>query len=366
MPAEPPNTKRPARDPDRRGVLQPALDVSAASEPTTGLPGDVLWRDPAYAVSGLLHIISASLGGDLVVWTSVDDATGVVTVIGLVDPDTSSETLSDLLQRSGALAPHALSSRVAEFGRSVLVPSLAVADYSMDAFPDPWPEYLAAHPIHSLIAVPIRLDAAVTGVLIVARHTAAQPYTADDLRLVESGAHRLVGRTPSASDAGDKAAVARVVVRWLTRQRRRIKVQELLLGTCPPVLTAAALWSLDDYEKYRPGVLFLLGCVVAAMVAGVRAAALSGVLGSLALWWAFTPPERSWDIASRGDAVRLPPLRRRCLRCRAVGVPARGGARVRTPGTSAQRDAARSNHRSRWPCSTTSSGTNASTSRWLT
>ncbi|MEP7112179.1 MAG: SpoIIE family protein phosphatase, partial [Ilumatobacteraceae bacterium] len=50
-----------------------------------------------------------------------------------------------------------------------------------------------------------------------------------------------------------------------------------------------------------PGVLLLLGCVVAAVVAGVRAAAISGVVSVPALWWAFTPTEKSWSIASRGD-----------------------------------------------------------------
>ena len=159
----------------------------------------MLWRDPAHAVSGLLHVISASLGGDLVVWTSVDDATGLVTVVDLADPLAPAQVLSDLLQRSGALA-----SELAERSRGRVRSAAAgpgrspPADFSAEAFPEPWPEYFATHPIHGLIAVPIELDDGATGVLIAARRTDVEPYTADDLQLVEAGAHRLVGQPTSA------------------------------------------------------------------------------------------------------------------------------------------------------------------------
>ncbi len=96
-----------------------------------------------------------------------------------------------------------------------------------------------------------------------------------------------------------------VVVRWISRQRRRLRLRELLLGACLPGFIIAALWTLPDSAKYRPGVLLLAGCLLAAIVAGVRAAALAGVLSAIALWWLFTPVERSWTIASRGDALGL-------------------------------------------------------------
>ncbi len=265
---------------------------------------DILWHDPAHLVSGLLHVMSANLGGDLVVWARVDKATGLVTLVDLADPMAPPHTLADLVQRSGAVSPNSLSARVAESGRSLFVPKLDIADDPADAFPDPWPDYLAKHPIRGLIAVPIALDDAETGVLIAARRTEDNRYTPDDLRYVESGARRMVGRPANAPAADDTVAQGRVA-QWISRQRRGVRQRELLLGACVPVLIIAALWTLDDSERYRPGVLLLLGCVLAAIVAGVRAAVMAGLLSTFALWWAFTPVEKSWSIASRGDVLGL-------------------------------------------------------------
>jgi PAS domain S-box-containing protein len=278
---------------------------SAATGSPAGSLDDLLWRDPAHAVSGLLHVISANLGGDLVVWAKVDKATGLVTLIDLADPIAPAHVIADLMQRSGAVSPDSLSARVAEFGQPLFVPKLGPDDYPADAFPDPWPDYLAAHPLHGLIAVPIALDDSETGVLLAARRTTAVQYTMDDLAFVESGARRLIGG-PTGCPAGDDTdAVGRVVVRWISRQRRRLKLRELLLGVCLPLFTTSALWTLDNAAKYRPGVLLLLGCVVAAVVAGVRAAAVAAVLSTAALWWAFTPEAKSWSLATDGDALGL-------------------------------------------------------------
>ncbi len=291
--------------PKRRGRLQTFVDTSATVGDVAGTEDDLLWRNPARVVSGLLNVMSANLGGDLVVWASVDNATGLVTIIDLADPLASAQELSDLLRRTGAVAPNALSARVSEFDQPLLVPHVDLADYPADALPEPWPEYFAAHPVHGLIAVPIRLDEAVTGVLFAFRRTTVEPYTADDLRFVETGAFRLAGQPANASIADDRAAASQVVVRWLAGQRRRFRPRELLLGAGVPALTTAVLLPLEDSAKYRPGVLLLLGIVVAAVVAGARAAALSGALSALALWWAFTPVERSWSIASRGDVFGI-------------------------------------------------------------
>ena len=281
------------------------LSPLPAKPPLSANLDDLLWHDPALQVSGLLHVISANLGGDLVVWAKVDNATGLVTLIDLADPIAPAHLLADLMQRGGAVSPDSLIKRVAEFGRSLLVPQLDLADDPADALPDPWPAYLAEHPIRGLIAVPVALDGAETGMLVAARRTGENQYTKDDLRYVESGARRLTGRPDDAPASDDTDAVGRVVVRWISRQRRRLRLRELLLGALLPSCIIAALWTLDDSAKYRPGVLLLLGCVVAAVVAGVRAAVLAGVLSTLALWWAFTPVEKSWTIASRGDVVGI-------------------------------------------------------------
>jgi serine phosphatase RsbU (regulator of sigma subunit) len=81
----------------------------------------------------------------------------------------------------------------------------------------------------------------------------------------------------------------------------RLGFKDWLLGVGLPVVITALLSPVDDLATYRPGVLLLLGCVGAALLAGIRAAALSAVLSSVALWWAFTPPNRSWRVASFND-----------------------------------------------------------------
>ena len=279
------------------------MESSATVKDVSVSHDDLLWRDPAHTVSALLHVISANLGGDLVVWATADAATGLLSVVDLADPMAAPEVLADLIQHSSAIVPSSLRARVTELDQPLLVPRVESADCSPGSLPAPWPEHLTAHPICGLIAVPIHLDEATMGVLFAFRRTTAVPYTTDDLRFVETGAYRLAGQAPKAAASDDRAAAGRVAVRWMVGQRRRMKIREPLLGAGPPVLTTLVLRTIDDSAKYRPGVLLLLGVVVAAVVAGARAAALSAVLSSLALWWAFTPTQSSWSLASSADAL---------------------------------------------------------------
>ncbi|MEP7202260.1 MAG: SpoIIE family protein phosphatase [Ilumatobacteraceae bacterium] len=78
-------------------------------------------------------------------------------------------------------------------------------------------------------------------------------------------------------------------------------MRDSVLGIGLPVVITALLAPIDDIATYRPGVLLLLGCVAAALLGGLRAAAFAGALSSLAVWWAFTPPNRSWRVASNRD-----------------------------------------------------------------
>ncbi len=254
-------------------------------------------------MSGLLHIISANLGGDLVVWAKADVESGLLTIVDIADPGAPTQVISDLIQQSSAIAPTTLSTHVIDSDEPLLIPLVDGADCSADSLPEPWAGYLAADPIHGLIAVPIRLDEAATGVLFAGRRTTAVQYNVDDLRFVESGAYRLAGRRPNASIAEDHGSAARGVVGWLAGQRRRIGLRQIVLGAGLPLLLTLVLRPLGDAANYRPGVLLLLGVVVAAVVAGARAAALSGVVGSLALWWALTPKLSSWSLASNADVV---------------------------------------------------------------
>ena len=265
---------------------------------------ELLGGDPAKTLSGLLHIISTGLGGDLVIWARVDNSTGLVTVVDLVDPGTPAQELGYLLRISGALAPSALSARVVGAGESILVSHIEFADVPADALPSPWLEYLDAHPVHSVIAIPVPLDDSVTGLLVAGRRRADQPYTNDDLSFVETGGHRLGGTPPAGADGIDSEASQQLSSRWKVGGRRW-RLRELVAGAGLPVFITAVLGPIDDSATYHPALILLLGCGIAAVVAGARAAALSGVLSALALWWAFTPAQRSWTVASRGDAVGI-------------------------------------------------------------
>ncbi|HEY0518031.1 MAG TPA: hypothetical protein VGC84_00950, partial [Ilumatobacteraceae bacterium] len=122
--------------------------------PTARSLDDLLWREPAHAVSGLLHVISAHLGGDLAMWTDVDIATGSVTLVDLADPLAPAHMLADLKHRPASIAPASLCARVAASGAQLFEPLLADGCDICDAFPEPWPGHVGTHPVHGLMAVP--------------------------------------------------------------------------------------------------------------------------------------------------------------------------------------------------------------------
>jgi len=68
-------------------------------------------------------------------------------------------------------------------------------------------------------------------------------------------------------------------------------------------LITVVVGSMNDSAKFHPSALLLLGCIFAAVVSSVRAAILSAVASTVALWWEFTPNEQSWVFATRSDAV---------------------------------------------------------------
>ena len=81
--------------------------------------------------------------------------------------------------------------------------------------------------------------------------------------------------------------------------------REFLLGAIFPVLITVVLSPIDDSAKYHPTSLLLLGCVVAAVIAGRRAAVVCAALSAVALWWGFTQPTRSWRVLTTADAVGI-------------------------------------------------------------
>lgn len=86
---------------------------------------------------------------------------------------------------------------------------------------------------------------------------------------------------------------------------RRPAYREFLFGAVSPVLITAVLSPFEDSTTYRPTSLLLLGCVVAAVIAGIRAALVCAALSAVALWWGFTPPVRSWRVSSTADLVGI-------------------------------------------------------------
>ncbi len=98
-----------------------------------------------------------------------------------------------LLSRPGALDLISLDqgagSEVLRSGRPVMLPLL-----SPTALPPLFNPRLSGHahlfPIHSFLAVPVRIGGRLSGVLSVARHRPGQPYLSDDQRLLEDLAER--------------------------------------------------------------------------------------------------------------------------------------------------------------------------------
>lgn len=261
------------------------------------------WNEPDYVVPGLLSVIAATLGGDLVLWIRVDAVNGQATILDIVEPNPAAQGIAERLRASNSPPPEWLGTSVARSGQPLLVPQLDLTASAVNAFPQPWSEYLANHPVVGVIAVPVTLHDGATGVLITARRTTTSPYTPDDLRYVESGVRRLAGTQVKPPSADESDIPAWSPKRLLASQRRWFHLRELVVGAGPPTLIMVVLGSMADSAKFHPGALLLLGCVFAAVFSGVRAAILSAVASTVTVWWAFTPSERSWRFATRSDAI---------------------------------------------------------------
>lgn len=261
------------------------------------------WNEPDHVIPGLLSVIGATLGGDLVLWVRVDPLTGETSILDIVDPEPAAQGIAERIRATNSPPPESLGTSVTRSGQPLLLPQLDLSASVVGTFPEPWPEYLANHPIVGIIAVPVRLDDGATGVLITARRTTTAPYTIDDLRYVESGARRLTGKPVDAAPVNETKSSRRSLKEIIAGPRRWFQVRELLVGVGPPALITVVIGSINDSAKFRPAALLLLGCVFAAVVGGVRAAILSGLASTVSLWWAFTPPEMSWRLATQSDAI---------------------------------------------------------------
>ena len=204
---------------------------------------DSWWNEPEHLVPGLLSVVSASLGGDTVRWSRIDPATG----------DT---------------------------------PSGPVADPSTH------------------IAVRVSLRSGGVGELTAQRPPGGTPYTSDDIIVARSAAQRLALLAPDDIHDDDPSPHGSLQ-RLLSGPDEPLGLKEIVWGAGPPAIVTAALWSVTDAAAYRPAALLLLGCVIAAVVAGTRSAVLCAVSSTVALWWAFTPRSHAWRIATLHDGLGL-------------------------------------------------------------
>lgn len=265
-----------------------------------GTPEAASWLAPRGVDSALIRLLSAALDGDLVLWCHVE-AGDQTLIVDVMDPIPEAQVVADRLRGTRVDSPAALTGYVARTGETLFLPTLELADHPIERFPDPWPEYLNAHPVFGLIAVPVPLDDTTTGVLVVARRSPGSPYTREHLALAEHCAGRLVGRATPAPDVPTAGRPA--ITRRLRSLKQPARAREILLGAALPLAITAAVAPFDENSKLRPAVLLLLGCVIAAVLGGFRAALLGAVISTLALWWSFTPPESSWLLNDAGNAV---------------------------------------------------------------
>ncbi len=270
----------------------------------SGVDDNPWWNDPTHATSGLVRAISASLGDDLVIWTHVE-RDGTVTMVDLVDPDPAAQAFVNRLRAGELPPPDEISRMVVHAGGPLLIARFDLSDVRFDSLVEPWQEYLADHPIIGFIGVPVPLTNGSTGVLITARRSGDVPYSPADLRFVQAGAARLSGSEVDLSAAAESGADGHLLRRLLDRSGPRLHLTEFFWGAVPSAAITALLLPLRNVDAYRPGSLLLLGCVIAAVFAGVRAAVLAAISSTIALWWAFTPEFKSWRITSRADALGL-------------------------------------------------------------
>ena len=262
------------------------------------------WNEPGHTVAALLRTTSSALGGDLVVWNRVD-ANGQVAVVDLVDTEPTAHERANRVRLGELPSPAALSVSVARSGQPLLIPRFDQSGPPAGVLAEPWHEYLTENPELGLIAVPVTLDDGAVGVLITARRAELAPYSPEDLGVVQSAAVRLTGRLPDVEDSDERETSDRVLKPQLALRGHRIRMIEILVGAGPPAIVTVILLQINDAVPYRPGTLLLLACLVAAIFGGVRAAILSAITGTVALWWAFTPPTKSWAIASGADLLGL-------------------------------------------------------------
>ncbi|MEO5973990.1 MAG: SpoIIE family protein phosphatase [Ilumatobacteraceae bacterium] len=263
------------------------------------------WNEPGFFVPGLLNVIGATLGGDSVLWFRLDRVSGQVILVDIVEPNPAAREIVESVRISNLPPPESLGTLISNSEEPFLISRLENIGNETKSPTTPWSEYFSAFPIIGIISVPTTVDDGSSGVLVTIRRTIENPYTVEDLRYVESGARRLAGRVVDASLDDTSGTPSRYLKGIFVDRPRILRFRDLVIGAGPPALIMVILNLVEEYAKYRPATLLLMGCVFAAVFGGLQAAILSGVISAASLWWAFTPVEDSWRLATPADAIGI-------------------------------------------------------------
>jgi len=147
--------------------------------------------DQHVLLSTFAAALGRSLDGGVAITLVGDDGVSLVPV-GWFHPDIAAgdmlaEVTRSLELRVGA-GPHGT---VVSTGKSMLVPSIEPAEVVTRSVPAMRP-FLSRFPVHAMLCVPLRAGDRVIGTLQALRIRAGQTFTADDLRIFEELAERIV------------------------------------------------------------------------------------------------------------------------------------------------------------------------------
>lgn len=293
-----------ALDPDpSHPALRPVSGSDARYVSAVTSPEALSSALPPHVVAGLLRAVSSSLGDDLVLWATVRPG-DIVSVEAVVDPAPEGQVAADRIPRQPFHAPESIPARVAQLGEPVVVPVLDLDDHAVDDLPDPWPSYLKSHPLHGLVIVPETAADGTVTVLIAGRRRTGVPYGDDDLAVVRDAAQRIAGVARAGTDETGPHRFENLAVH--ARRRRTSRWMTAVgVGVALPAAVLALLLPTEEPGDYLPGTLFLLCCVLAALLAGVHGAVVAAVGSALGLWWGLKEPRYSFRIDEGADIVGM-------------------------------------------------------------
>ncbi len=290
---------RPPRDPSAGPPLPTPPRV-----PTVGSSEQAAPRDRGRLIAPTVKAISDRFDGAVVALLTVDEAEGTASPIEVHDPDPAGGR--DLARLVGASVPLAgtICGTVVATGRPAQV-GTGAESLPEEALPDGWLHYAERHGIQVAIALPITHGMATPGVLVLARRVGG-PFAPDVVAALAESAQRLAPLLASAGDTASTPPPAEHGEATPTHRYRRLEqAGDVLLGLVPATLAAALVGGDATPNTYRPVSALVLGVTALGLLRGVRAAVVAAVANLVVIWWFFTRPYRSFEIAGGKEAAGL-------------------------------------------------------------